>query len=237
MPQVQGLGDARHNRLGGADGSSLNAQQVHRSWQLCVPCRPPTRCPLAARLACHRHLFACDASSPLVAAGLTSQLIALRDVWNAYGRCTAAGDAITYLTLGLDLDLAYPLVRALHSLCVWLDLAATLRLRRLLGGQLHEPPRRQTRCCKSSAACSGRCQAVAGSGCSSPILSSCWPVDVQPVDLPARVNGSALASAIKAAFGTTPQLTCKGCAHGWLRFGAAAASQHCMQQDAQLACC
>ncbi|KAI7839816.1 hypothetical protein COHA_006437 [Chlorella ohadii] len=73
-------------------------------------------------------------------AGLKSQLNAWRDVWNAYGRCTSAGDAITYLALGLDLDQTYPL----------------------------------------------------------------------PLDLPANVDGSALAAAVKKAFGGTPQLTCQG---------------------------
>ncbi|PRW57568.1 peptide methionine sulfoxide reductase [Chlorella sorokiniana] len=73
-------------------------------------------------------------------AGLKSQLNGWRDVWNDFGRCTAAGDALTYLALGLDLDLAYPL----------------------------------------------------------------------PLDLPAQVDGTALAAAIKKAFGAAPKLTCQG---------------------------
>jgi len=60
---------------------------------------------------CEGHQHTCTAARSLAAAGLKSQLNAWRDVWNAYGRCTSAGDAITYLALGLDLDQAYPLVR------------------------------------------------------------------------------------------------------------------------------
>ncbi len=37
---------------------------------------------------------------------------------------------------------------------------------------------------------------------------------LQPLDLPANVDGSALAAAVKKAFGGTPQLTCQGCAEG-----------------------
>lgn len=99
-----------HNRstdLGSCTRTAAHHLKAIRCLLSCarlLPCRHPSV-----------HLY--DSSS-LAAAGLTSQLIALRDVWNAYGRCTAAGDAITYLTLGLDLDLAYPLVRALHNVCV-----------------------------------------------------------------------------------------------------------------------
>jgi hypothetical protein len=46
-----------------------------------------------------------------VAAGLSSLQTSWKGSWDTYGRCTPVQSAVEYLALGIQLDLAYPLVR------------------------------------------------------------------------------------------------------------------------------
>lgn len=123
-------------------------------------------------------------------------------MWNAYGRCTAAGDSITYLATGLDLALVYPLVRAGTNA---LRATATLVLVCLWSGTTRKHPgllpQRQQHTC------------LPACGLNTFTLTLLW---LQPLDLPGRVDGAALVAAVKGAFGATPQLTCQGCAPGAL---------------------
>lgn len=152
-------------------------------------------------------------------AGLKSQQAGWKDMWDAYGRCTAARDAPAYLAAALDLDRRHPLVRARFGvvsngrqravLCAPLPGTAALCKGRLSSmhacgsPRLHRPPslsRPAPPLPHASASRSPPCP-------SSPLRPAC-PRLLQPQELPAALSGADLEAAVQAAFGARPYIEC-----------------------------